>query len=176
MTLVVRAIRRSRWTGAFDAAWLAKGDFPADALGDLNTSANAMSVYFLDQHGDLDRLAPALAATKDSFAEFDYAEIDLPFFNQTGIKIKEVLGDTPDTFVNNWHRDLIELSIRNLVDLVGVIHNHATIGRTSEKDVKRLLIESATSGYIERPSIKKLKMQTAIDELLVSAKRGWYSP
>ena len=73
-----------------------------------------------------------------------------------GIKIRESKGDSPDELANRlWHRDLIELSAAQVLDLARAIQTSTELDRFSEKQVFRLLARSLAEGRI---GIAKLRL------------------
>lgn len=48
MALVLRKIRKSKWYKSGSVPWLEEGDLRADALSDLATKGNKLSVYLVD--------------------------------------------------------------------------------------------------------------------------------
>jgi hypothetical protein len=47
VALVLRKIRKSKWYKSGSVPWLEEGDLRADALSDLATKGNKLSVYWL---------------------------------------------------------------------------------------------------------------------------------
>src|SRR5712671_3199685 len=56
------------------ASWLPEGQLPADALQDIPTDSNRLSVFLLQDGAPatLERVIGALAAKRDYLAKFDY--------------------------------------------------------------------------------------------------------
>ena len=78
MPFVLRKIRKSKWWKHPGVPWLAHSDLQADALGDLQTSSNQLSVYHIeDDKSNLEQIVTALAASRDTIANLDYALLDL---------------------------------------------------------------------------------------------------
>ncbi|MHB8625622.1 MAG: hypothetical protein ACYDBJ_04530 [Aggregatilineales bacterium] len=171
MTVVIRFIRMNRWEPP-DGGWLKPGDYPADTLLDLATSNNILSVYYVETEAEIERVAIAIAANRDQINVVDYVVVDLSAFEQIRVEPKQVRGDTPDEVVNTWHRDLIQLSVHRMVDLVGVMWG-AKKKRIQQKRVKELLVENAVKGYIKRGLIKKETMQNKLDDLLKIVGSNW---
>lgn len=171
MSLVVRFIKSSRWDPP-DGIWLKSGDYPADTLVDLETRNNALSIYFVQTEAEIERLVAAIAASRDFINNVDYALFNLSDFNRIGIELAENRGETPDQQVNAWHRDVIQMSVHRIIELVKVIWS-ARKERVQQKRIKELLVESAVEGYIQRDLIKKDKMREQIDQLLAAQGRSW---
>lgn len=99
----------------------------ADALNDLRTSSNELSVWYIeDDESNLEHVITALAASGDTVANLDYALFDLQLITNSDIKIHQSPGITPDERVNAlWHRDLIELSASKIMRLATIIFTQA---------------------------------------------------
>ncbi len=123
MPYLLRKIRRNKW---YREPWLDEGDLQADALADLRTTGNKLSVWFVnDDYSNLDRIAAALAAASDHVSNLDYALIDFDVFPELGIRVEQSDGETPDKIASRkWHHDLVELTASNLMELATVIQSH----------------------------------------------------
>ena len=159
MPLYLRKIDSKRvWDNDEPLPWLAEDDIQADPVTDLKTSNNILSVFYVtDKTTGLDRIVAALAATRNSINHLDYILFDERLLLELGIKIARKTGETPDEQVNDWHRDLIELSGFKLVKLVKLIFTKGTIGRIQERRVKQLIKNSTDSGWLSRKDKIKLK-------------------
>ncbi|NJL67865.1 MAG: hypothetical protein HC894_15955 [Microcoleus sp. SM1_3_4] len=90
----------------------------ADSLSDMVTTANKLSVYRInDDKSNLNRVAAALVANCENISNFDYLLFDELLLQILEIKSEETQANTPDESVNNWHLDLVELSLTKLVNL-----------------------------------------------------------
>ncbi len=97
-------------------------DFPADVLGDLKTTGDELSVYEVTDTISPERIAIALAATKNKPDQTAYAVFDHTAVERLGIATSaEVPGNTPDAAVNALHRDLRIGTVRRLLDVAAVI-------------------------------------------------------
>ena len=156
MPLVFRKIKKSKWYKNDAVPWLASEDLQADALADLATMGNALSVYLLeeDDQESLERLLTALAMTRESVRAIDYALFAGDALSDLGFKIANNDGDTPDAVVNSWHRHLIELSADKIMSLAIIIRNDATKKRVLEKRVRSMVIEALPTNRIDRSKVK----------------------
>lgn len=120
MTRYLRSIRRSRWA---PPDWLDpnQGDLPADALADLHTYRNALSVWVADSPEDTDRIIIALAATRDDVQHVDFAVFDDATLADAGIVIESRSGETPDDEVNRLHCNIERLTVRQVAALAAAI-------------------------------------------------------
>jgi hypothetical protein len=72
MPFILRTIRKDRWYRIEDVPWLEEGDIHADPLADLNTKANELSVWLIeDDRSNLNRVVSALAATRTHISNLD---------------------------------------------------------------------------------------------------------
>jgi hypothetical protein len=140
MPLFLRKVRENRWHKSEAAELLAKGDIPADPLGDLATSGNRLSVWevALDR-SNLERIVRALAVNSNKIADMGYVLFDSSLLATAGIDSSEEDGATPDTEANAWHRDLIDLSGNKLVMLASLILKNGESGTVLKKRLEQLI-------------------------------------
>lgn len=166
MPLILRKIRKRRWDESEDLAWLAEDDIPADPLGDLSTTFNALSVWYIEEdRSNLDRVVAASAAGRERLDVLDYALFDQELLSQINIKIKESPGATPDVEANEWHRDLVELSAAKLVNLAKVMLRNAERRRRLPKELDQLIAKAVASGRIDKERLSQ-RIRDEIDVLL----------
>ena len=106
MTRYLRVVRQRRWATFPDIEWIAPGETQADALLDLQTKDNRLSVFRVDNDIDIQRVVIALAATRDHVANLDYAIFDDDELIARGIDITRTVGETPDQTANTLHHDI----------------------------------------------------------------------
>ena len=88
MPFILRTIRKSKWYKHERVPWLVEGELQADALGDLRTSDNELSVWLVeDDESNLEQVVTALAVTRQRISNVDYALFDLQFLSELNIKI-----------------------------------------------------------------------------------------
>jgi hypothetical protein len=93
---ILRSVRKSKWYQNPNVPWLTAGELQADALDDLRTKDNTLSVWYgLDDKSNRDQLVTALTATHQHITHFDYFLLDERHLHTVNIKIKEIPGDTP---------------------------------------------------------------------------------
>lgn len=153
MSKLLRVTRRGRWlNGAGDDKWLLSGEIKADALGDLETRGNALSVYRADDESAADKICLALAATRDIFGNVDYAIFDGTELSLIGIKPTQTMGKTPDPEVNRLHYDLTMLTVEKVSQLARIVaagdHN-----RVLKKSVESSLRSAVQSDSLDRNGI-----------------------
>jgi hypothetical protein len=169
--LVLRKIRKSKWYESESVPWLTKEDLQADALVDLATKGNRLSVYLVNyDHTNLEQVITALAANCDYVSDFDFALFDHDALWELGIRIENSDGDTPDSVVNSWHCELIELTAERIVALAGIIWKRAEKKRFLSKRVHHLLAHAVASGQIDRDKMRLGPGSLAkVDQIIKSA-------
>src|SRR5687768_8214903 len=107
----MRVVRRNRWYPEGLQAWLRKGEPPADSLLDLQTEDNQLSVWLIDDgRSDVERIAVAIAATRQSLSPFDYRLVRLHAVTRLRLRLAQTPGNSADQEANHlWHRDLSRL-------------------------------------------------------------------
>jgi hypothetical protein len=155
MPYLLRKIRKARWYKG-SVAWLQKDLPQADALVDLSTKNNRLSVWLItDDKSNLNRIIAALACACETVSNLDYALIDIADLNDLGLQFDEVPGDSADDLANKmWHRDLIELSAKSVYDLVCSLHARATTERVTENQIKQLVKQGLQSSVLDRSRIR----------------------
>jgi hypothetical protein len=148
MAYLLRKIRRNRWYKTEETTWLAENDLQADALNDLGTKSNELSVYHIN------RVIAALAVNANNPSNIDFAIFSEDVVSAVGIKIKKSQGELPDEQVNGWHSDLYELSALKLLNLATTIKAMAKIERKSPMQVFNIVADSLINGQIDRSKIK----------------------
>jgi hypothetical protein len=152
---LLRKITKPKW---YDTPWLGPGDVPADALIDLRTQNNELSVWHIEPDAtNLDDVIAALAANNtDRVANLDYVLVDEEALAQLGIKTVKSPGASPHAHANShWHRDLVELSGSRLLALAHEMkRRQAEHKRIQHATVRDILKAALQSGKLERESLK----------------------
>jgi hypothetical protein len=125
-----------------DEPWLPPGELPANALFDLRFPNNKLSAWRIeDGNTNLDRVITALAVNKGktSIDNVDYILLEQKTIEELGVKMEKSRGTTPDVSANDeWHFDLIELTVSKIVSLAKCI-KELEIFRKREPQVKDLI-------------------------------------
>lgn len=154
MAYLLRVIRKARWYRDENTAWLGEGEFQADALADLETKGNALSLWFVaDDRSNLEQVVSALASTRQRISNLDYALVDQKFIAENNLKLQSVISNSPYEQANTWHRDLVELSASKLCVLAKIIFEYGEKKRYTEKDVLRLMARAIALGHIDRAKL-----------------------
>jgi len=157
MPLLLRTVREHRWYKSEAARWLAEGDIPADPLGDCTTSQNRLSVYEVaEDQSNLERIIRAVAVGKDKIADTGYVIFSSDLVEVAGIATSVAVGTTPDKGVNDWHRDLTELSGNKLLRLVRAILEDGQSGTILKKRLRELVEQGIREKHLPEKLQSKL--------------------
>lgn len=152
MAFLVRAISKPKWVRP---DWLPLGDAPGDALSDLRTTNNALSVWMLDDGRlNLPRILEALASNRERLDKLDYTIIDEQAVRSIPVTIEEADGDTPHATANTIHRDLTELSAFKLTLLASEMVPLERF-RLTQRQVTNLLLTALQEGRLDRGRLRE---------------------
>ena len=151
MPAFLRKVHKNRWSRE-SAPWIGQGDTQADAMTDLETRDNRLSVWRVDDEPGLEEVIAAMAANCDYLSVFDYVLFGQDAICQIGIKIESSLGSSGDQRINREsHHDLIELTAGKLAVLAG----KGTPARRPKKEVLNLVNDAVRSGRIDEAALKE---------------------
>lgn len=152
-----RKIRKSKWYKNSEVSWLGEHDLQGDALTDLTTQNNALSMWIVeDNSSNLNRIISAIAATNQNLSNIDYALLDFTIVEGLGVKVGVVPGATPDMQANEvWHRDFQELTARQIMGLADAIRVNGRLERFQSPKVLKLIQSAVQSGHIEKQSLSE---------------------
>ena len=156
MPLILRTLRKNKFVHELQPAWILQDEIQADALKDLETTDNDLSVWLIEEDlSNLDRVLAALAANRDQLANIDFALISLDVLTELGLLFQATPGVTADKEVSLLHRDLIRLTANRLASLAQAIKRYARLERRSKAQVRSLLLDSIAAGHIDPSSLKE---------------------
>lgn len=167
MPIILRKIRKPKW---YDVPWLSPGDTIADALGDLKTEDNKLSVWVIeDDESNLPLVATALVAhVFEHVQHFDYALLELSAIEQQGWRMEANTGKTPCDAANKYHRDIVQLSAQDVMQIARIVKNHARRERIPEWQVGKLLDEA-----VRESSLDTLRMKPGLLPSLEKNRSKW---
>ena len=153
MPYLLRKIRRVRWDPELtkEIPGLASNECPSDCLADLNTAECNLSVWQInDDRSNLDDVVVALGSNCDRITNLDYALIDREKVEAIS-KLKKTVGQSPHNKANdNWHWDLIGLSVERLRQLAELMYGEAVRVRITRKDVENLVRKALDQRQLDR--------------------------
>ena len=144
--------RQSRWLKHPEWQWLTQGELQSDALLDLQTRDNRLSLFRVESEQETEQVVVALAATKQNLANLDYAVFDQTQLSDTQISVRQEDGDTPDMQVNKRHYDISELTVSKLAILAQIISD-GTHCRVPRKTIELRLKDAVRAGILDRARV-----------------------
>lgn len=147
MPLALIRIAKAKW---YRHSWLSREDVGADALTDLKTKGNTLSIWMIDdERSNLDQVVAALAAGRHKLGHFDYALLDYALLEGAGLAMKRYPGTTRDREANDYHVDIVQLTARDIGQLAEWIAQSPDRTRVPEWEVGSLLDEAVAHGRID---------------------------
>lgn len=137
MDYIARKITRNKW----DTDNKTSNKIKADALGDIRTTLNTLSVWECESsREDLAEIALALAA---SFERLDKVDIIyVPKGKLENFEMKRTLGETPVEGLRSRHIDIIVPDIYSLCQVAEIfaeVYRAGQVVRFTEKQVKNII-------------------------------------
>jgi len=157
---LLRTIKRGRWlkapTGKPHRA-------PGDALLDLQTRENKLSLWLIDDDGsNLVEVVGSIALTRETFSQVDYVTFDLDLVEKLGLDLRETDGNTPVPAANSWHREAVELSAKDVARLAdGLFPLSRT--RVSQREVTSMVASLLAGQRVDVARVNP-KMSVALQE------------
>ena len=145
--------RQGRWLKYPDLEWLQPDELQSDALLDLQSKDNRLSVYRAEGEEEAKQVVIALAANRESLSNLDYALFEDSALVSTGIAIQQQDGETPDDEVNKLHYDLSNLTVGRLAALAQAVASGAHT-RVPRKNIQAGLQEAMRSGTLDEDKMK----------------------
>lgn len=153
MALLLRVVSKPKW---MRPEWMDTADVPADALADLKSGGNRLSVWRVEaDKSNLHVVLTAVASNRERLDKLDYTLIDESLFSAINIAFVDADGVSAHTSANvALHRDLIQLTVARIAKLAEQMMPLERF-RLSEKEVKRLLIAGLGSGELDQTKIDR---------------------
>lgn len=159
MPFFLRAINRENWPEPEEHATVY--DLDADALNDLKTQENTMSVWCAETEEDLRVAIVAYLASMDKWVELEAVEfiaINSKDVEDVGIKYDRVPNFTYISEYQTKHRDLIELKYDSIEKLADIVIKSINEGRDYVIDkgqIRELFTEVVKAGKLHSDNIEK---------------------
>ena len=135
--------------------WLSNNELPSDALLNVKTQGNSLSIYILDDDGnDLDIILCAHASTRDHINPIDFAVIPDNILSEIGLETYDTQGQTLVSHVNDLHQDLVHISADKLVNMIKSTITYGCICRLTPAKVKKLMKLYVDDGTIKIEQLK----------------------
>lgn len=158
MPLLVRKVGKHHfWLKAPALQYLDKNDSPADAVSDLRTKENRISVYVVaDDKSNLNRILSAIVIGGQSVDHTAYIVFDSRIVSDAGIEIEEVPGKTSDKTVNPLHRDLVLTGKKMVALAVGILREGEEVTQILRERMVQLIHQGIDAGELPEDLRKKL--------------------
>lgn len=159
MPFFLRAINRENWPEPEEHATI--HDLDADALNDLKTQENTMSVWYAENEEDLHSAIVAYLASMDKWVELEAVEfiaINLKDVEAAGIKCDKIPNFTYISEYQTKHRDLIELKYDSIEKLADIVIKSIGEGRDyiiDKGQIRELFAEVVQAGKLHSDDIEK---------------------
>jgi hypothetical protein len=147
------------------AGWLQEGELPADALQDIQTDSNRLSVFLIEDGAPatLERVIGALAAKRDYLAKFDYVLFSSELLAELGIEWEATPGDTLDGAVNACHRELVKLTATKLADFGTSLIRKGNVERKSDRQAGKYINDSIHATFIDVAKVPTQIVQQMVE-------------
>ena len=153
MAKFLRMTRQGRWLKYPDLEWMSQHDIQSDALNDLQTKDNTLSVYRVVSGEDTERVVVALAANRRNLANMDYAVFEDVALASIPVNITQQMGETPDEKVNRLHYDITDLTVESIAQLAKVVSS-GRHDRIPKKKIETELRRSIRAGILDRDKLE----------------------
>ena len=152
MPRFLRVVRQARWSSPSwtDGHTL---DWQGDALTDLSTMRNALSVYQADSDEMFHQVIAGFAANRDKLANVDYAVIEGQLLDAMKLQVVSSDGETPHNGANRLHHDIVNLTADNVLGLVRSI-SADDVRRVPARTVKEFIQRALADGQIDAMRLK----------------------
>lgn len=156
MPFYLRAINKNRWHRNTSLSLLPEHEIPAQALYDLvpRPEENLSLWHIDDEKQNLNRVAAAIASSRERIDKFDYALFAQEVIGNLGITIVQSAGKSPDDYANtSWHWEVINFTANQAVRLAEKIYVGAEIERKSQVTIKNLIHQGIESEHLQKRRI-----------------------
>lgn len=159
MALILREVQNVMWWSVFresNEGWLLDSECRGDVFKSLRSTGCSLSIFRLEEDSPdhLERMLAAFAAQREEAAQLDFAILDESDFIELGLRLTDAPGETPDSVVNSWHRNIVELSASRIQQLAACLQSQATFCRKREKDVLRLIKKALEAGHLAEEMVR----------------------
>lgn len=174
MPYLLRAINRENWPEPEEDASVK--DLDADALNDLKTQDNTLSMWYADSEDELRTAIVAYLASMDKWVELesiDFIIVDLLDVKNLGINI---VNEPNFTYIKEYkekHRDLADLKYDSIEQIADVIIKSINEGKdriVDRGEIRSLFEEVVRTGKLKSEDIDKSrhkKLRRLISEIEV---------
>ena len=117
MARFMRVVRQGRWSRP---TWISLNatEWQADALGDLQTSKNELSLFLVDTQEATNHVVAGLAANRQNVANVDYAIIDDTLLSTLNLRTIQKDAETPHFIANQLHYNIENLTAKGIFKIM----------------------------------------------------------
>jgi hypothetical protein len=148
----LRVVQKARWYLKPEWDGWRQGDLQGDALNDLQTKGNALSVYSVGEGAEIGRIIAALAANRDHLSHLDYVVFDGTSLASSNILVLQTDGQTPDREVNNVHHDVVNLTVSRLLQVAQIVSGCERV-RITKSQMKARLKQAMENQWLDSDKV-----------------------
>lgn len=166
MSFYLRIINKNRWYRSNQPTWLPQNEIPAQPLADVVPKPEEnLSLWLIENDkSNLNRVAAAVASTREKLDKLDYALFPIEIIDQLGLTAAKSPGKTLDDDANSdWHWDLIQLTANKATLLAKELYARAEITRLWPDEVQQLIREEIRLNHLIKAKLKA-KLQADLNE------------
>ena len=157
MTMLARKISRGKWA---TKEYLPKNSVRADAVTDLKTTNDALSMWRCENDQDVDEVFLALATGTQNkgLDTMDVVVIPQKELEKAGLVSDARDGDTAVSDLKPRHVDLVRLDLEQLGQIAHMLAdrvNRDEVCRRTEGQIKRLVRDAVSAGRLRLDDLSK---------------------
>ena len=166
MPYFLRAIYNNiDWDKTLFPSWLKEGELPSCIVKDLRADDNALSLWEIsdDKYNLVDIIAAFVSLRDDIKYDFDYALLNTSDLDELSFAPSKKVANTAYLDMNQFHRNVSNLSINNVVYFAYLLSRHGEFDRMGWKDIEARLKQAYAKGQLNLDKMKpRLKKQLGI--------------
>lgn len=150
MALLLRVVKQSRW---IKLDWFPAGAIQSDALRDLQTTENTLSLYRVNDRDEFENVVVGLASNRERIQNLDYVILNEAEIRSAGIIPVRTDGETPCNEANILHYNLQELTVEKVAKLAQFI-SVKHLDRIPRKTIESKVRNAMALGLLDSSKIK----------------------
>ena len=147
MAKFVRKLEKAVWWDKEEGQALES--LGADALKNVATDDNELSIYEVEEDAHLPLILAALSSRRQHIKDAEYCLFDGAVLAEAGVKTKRTKGNTSCKLVNGLHYDLVDLTALSLTKFVLHAAHGGELDSIDKKQVLELIKSYVQSGEID---------------------------
>lgn len=155
MSYFLRVIQNpEEWSQLSESPLWGQDDCPPELLKQMIDS-RGISVYEVSTPEEINRVTTAITISWGTFRPCSFALIPKDSLKKLKIKTSTTTGNTFDKQTNSLHRDVVEISGKQLIQFVKIVKDEADIKTITKEDIVKNLKNGIANGIFERNQIFK---------------------